>query len=84
MTSFFIHPQDVAIIRDEDHPDQARVYDADGEHRQDFPSSWTDEQIHFAIRFANKAYGIGFDSGLEMKAYEIRTTLRKVLGVNEV
>jgi len=40
-----------------------------------FPADWSDEQIYFALQFANKVYSEGVEYGSKMKADEIRKTL---------
>lgn len=69
---------DYAIVREADAHSGvmiARIYDADGEVRHYFPIEWTDEQIHHAVRFANKVYDLGYDRGDSDARYQIRSVL---------
>lgn len=41
-----------------------------------FPEAWTDEQIMYALEFANYTYRAGFMNGATSKVREIRSALR--------
>lgn len=40
-----------------------------------FPAEWTDEQIKYALAFANKAYAAGYSFGQFRKAAEVRAAI---------
>ena len=74
----YLHPQDAAIVREVDQHSgltTVRLYDCDGDKLFHFPPEWTDEMIHHAINFANKAYAAGHRSGDFAARLEIRTAL---------
>lgn len=53
----------------------ARLFDEEGDQKWTFPGDFTDEHIHDAIEFANKAYALGVEIGKERKAAEMRAVL---------
>lgn len=67
---------DVIIMRDvADYPYQAVLYDNDGEYLYAFPDTWTDEQILYALGFANRAHAWGYARGQIAKAAEVRRAI---------
>ncbi|MFZ5621145.1 MAG: hypothetical protein ACOY5W_09010 [Pseudomonadota bacterium] len=66
----------MAIDRDDPYsPASAVAYDCDGDFLYRFDEDWTDDQIRTALSFANKAYGLGWRVGQEIKMREIRAAL---------
>lgn len=78
-TPIFCHPEDLGIFRpgeDAGHTiPTAKLYNCDGDYLGSFPESWTDEQIHRAVKFANIAYSKGYEAGQQAKAGEICAVL---------
>ena len=58
-----------------DYPNEAVLYDEDGEIVWLFGGHFTNDQIKEALRFANKAYAVGCGDGERRKLYEIRNAL---------
>lgn len=60
-----IEPDKVVIVREETKlkVHLAILSDKEGNHYWDFPGSMTDDQIMSAVRFANWAHAVGFNSG---------------------
>lgn len=72
----YLHAQDAVIEREgEGELKIANLYDCDGELRYHFPASWTDDQIMYAIGFANRAYSQGVAHGEWSKAAHVRAVL---------
>lgn len=72
MIKNFIHPDDALITRTET---AVVLRDSDGEERFELPKEWTDEHVRTALKLANYAYSLGYDSGESAKAREIRQAL---------
>lgn len=53
------------------------LFGEEGQPLGQLPASWSDEEIRGVVRFANKAYSLGYENGARDKAYDIR----KVLGL---
>ena len=74
----YLNTKDYTIVREPDTHSGvmvARIYDGDGDARHYFPNEWTDEQIHWAVSFANKAFGKGYELGDFNARYQIRAAL---------
>lgn len=72
----YAHSQDCWIERDlEGHPNSAVVMDCDGWVVHTFPEEWKDEQIWYAIQFANTTYNYGYEAGKRHMAADIRNLL---------
>ncbi|MBM5575786.1 hypothetical protein [Deefgea sp. CFH1-16] len=83
VTPVFCHLEDLGIVRPNGEAGHtapfAKLYECDGGYLGSFPDSWTDEQIHTALKFANIAYAKGHEAGQLTKASEIRA----VLGISQ-
>ena len=80
MTTEYLRPVDAWIDREpiaSHQPDVVQLRDNDGAIYFDFPKDWTDGQIMKALAFANKAYGVGFQSGKREKARQMRLILEE-------
>lgn len=70
------HQSDCYVERTKDIAGECAILqDEEGNHLFRFPASWTDEQIHHALAFANKAFSQGVELGKSKKQYEIRAVL---------
>lgn len=76
MNEHLVHLDDCEILRDySPEPHRAVLFTRDGDQLWSVPDTWTDEQIWAALQFANRAYAMGYRSGVHHKMLEIRQAL---------
>lgn len=76
-TPVLCHPEDAYIERFATTKEvlQARLCDEDGTELASFPASWSDDDIHRALAFANRAYALGVAAGNVQKIREFHKLL---------
>ena len=71
----YIDPADCEIIHNYPGSKGTVLMDCAGEVFEHFGKDWTDDQIWYALGFANRLYSIGLSIGKADKAREIRRAL---------
>lgn len=69
-----VHQQDLVIDRDSSNL-TVGVYDCDGEFLWSFDSTWMDDQIREAVRFANNTFNKGYAVGKRMELARVQAAL---------
>lgn len=79
-TPVLCHPADATIVRvlspvSPASDGNTQLYDDEGTALASFPASWSDDDIHRALAFANRAYALGVTAGKVQKIREFHKLL---------